>query len=272
MTSVGKMPARLQKYINNNKTVMVPIDYEPEPYSKIKTKPKQNHLVQPTIYGVYFICCIGDYKRIVSEQMSSIGRSGLFQKTQTIFCFICKYDPDVMEILNPYIEKLKIISTTENLYEKYAFTNFRSHIATAHPYYLYYFHTKGVSRTANVFHETRRNLDYFILEKHEICMFWLDNGYDAVGASLSLYPALHFSGNFWWSKSSHLKRLPKEMRNTYYAPEMYVCSSSLGKYISICQHTNNKTRKELSMIPDDEILRQSTCVPHNNFACRRMVY
>lgn len=268
------MPPRLQKYFHPHRNVELPnIDYKTTPYDKIKIKNKSPpHLVRPTIYGVYFICCIGDYKRIVLEQLSTLWRCGLAGKTMRIFCFICKYDPKIMEILGPFMEKLKIISTTENLYEKFAFMNFREHLPSTRPFYLYYFHTKGVSRTASVFHETRKNLDYFILEKHEICIFWLDHGYDAVGASLALYPSLHFSGNFWWAKSSHLQDLPLKIRNTYYAPEMYVCSLPKGRYISICQHTNSKPLKELSTLSDDAILKQSTCIPNENVACRNMVF
>lgn len=269
------MPPRLQKYIRSYRNVEVMnIDRNITPYEKIKTTTTNNHLrlLKPSIYGVYFICCIGNYKKIVSEQLSSVWKSGLAGKTIRIFCFICNYNPEIMEILEPFIGKLKIISTTENLYEKFAFMNFREHLPSSRPFYLYYFHTKGVSRDANVFHETRKNLDYFILEKHDLCIFWLDNGYDAVGASLSLYPSLHFSGNFWWCSSNHLKNLPLKIRSTYYAPEMYVCSIPTGSYISICQHTNKKTLKELSTLSDNIILKQSTCIPIENTVCKNMSF
>lgn len=249
---------------------MVPIEYDVAPYEQMRTRMDFPYLHHSLVYGVYFICCIGEYKQIVAEQLYLIRKSGLLRKTDTLFCFICKFNPEIMEILEPYQSKLKIIFTTENLYERYALNNFRSHITTTSPYYLYYFHTKGVSRSANVFHDTRRNLDYFILDRHEICMFWLDNGYDAVGTSLSLYPSLHFSGNFWWARSSHLDRLPREISKAYYASEMYVCGFPMGKYISVCQTTNKKQREDYILLSREEILHQSTCVPHNNVACKNM--
>jgi hypothetical protein len=214
---------------------------------------------------------MGAYKEIVAEQMVSVERSGLLAKTTTLFCFICQYDPAIMDILTPYGSKLRIISTTDNLYEKFALENFRSYIPpTNSHYYMYYFHSKGVSRKQESYHMTRRNLDYFILEKHEACIFWLDHGYDAVGASLSLYPTLHFSGNFWWATSRHLGRLPTVLRDSYYAPEMYVCGIPDGRYISVCQETNNKPLEEIGNLTTEEVLRQSTCAHIRNNICRRM--
>lgn len=219
--------------------------------------------MKKNIYGVYFICCKGNYKTIVREQLASIQKSGLLEKTTELLCFICEFDVDVMKLFKPFKTKIKFIVTKENLYEKFALQNFRHYVNKKSPYYLYYFHSKGVSHSLQekVFHETRRNLDYFILEKHDICIHWLDRGYDAVGVSLSLFPSLHFSGNFWWAKSGHLDKLPKEIRPTYYAPEMYICSQPNGKYISICQHTNRRPKSILSKIPNENIIKQSTSIP-----------
>jgi hypothetical protein len=173
-----------------------------------------------------------------------------------------------MKLFKNIKTKIKFIVAKENLFERFALLNFRHYVDKKVPYYMYYFHTKGVSRSIKdiQFHETRKNLDYFILEKHEICAYWLDNGYDAVGTALSLFPTLHFSGNFWWAKSSHIDNLPKEIRPTYYAPEMYICSNPNGKYISICQHTNSRPKDVLSKITDENIIKQSTTIPlYNTF-------
>lgn len=278
--STKKMPLRLQKYINRDKfpeDVKVPMD-EGFPYEKLSIRGDPLlflavHTTTP-IYGVYFICCIGNYLEIVAEQMSTLRRSGLLRKAKMIFCFICLYNEDIMPILEPYMSKLQIISTTENLYERFALDNFRAYIPTSSPYYLFYFHTKGVTRDAEKmshFHERRKNLDYFILERHEVCLFWLERNYDVVGTALSLYPAMHFSGNFWWSKSNHLDRLsPTVVSASYLAPEMYVCSFIGGKYISVCQSTNDLPNTTYLGLTNVDILKQSTCMPIINPACKRL--
>ena len=276
-----KMPLRLQKYINHNKypdDVKVPVN-EGFPYEKLKIRGNNPMLfldagATTPIYGVYFICCLGNYQEIVAEQMATLHRSGLFRRANMILCFICLYNDDIMPILEPYMSKLKIISTAENLFERFALDNFRVHIPTAGPYCLFYFHTKGVTRDVekmHIFHERRKNLDYFILERYEVCLFWLHRGYDAVGTALSLYPALHFSGNFWWARSTHLDRLsPTVVSPGYLAPEMYVCSFPGGKYISVCQSTNDVPNSTYLGMTNVDILKQSTCMPIINPACRRL--
>jgi hypothetical protein len=192
-----------------------------------------------------------------------------------------------MKLLEPYKEKMMFFTTQENLYEKFALQKFRSYIPTKRPYHLYYFHTKGVSRgplespppirvgeeqrvvPRTTFYNTRRNMDYFILEKHDICTWWLGHGYDAVGTALSRHPALHFSGNFWWATSEHLSRLPP-LRDSYYGAEMHICSVPGGRYISLCQLTNTHPPSELRRIPDADIIRHSTSVPVENVSDRGM--
>lgn len=275
-----KMPPRIKKYLQKKlypKESMVHVE-DKTPYEKlgIRRDPflTMNPRTSTKIYGVYFICCIGNYKEIVAEQMATLRRSGLLRKADAIYCFICLYNEEILPILEPYMSKLKIISTPENLYERFALDHFREHIAGS--YFLFYFHTKGVSRdaeTLGIFHVQRRNLDYFILERHDVCLFWLDHHYDAVGTSLSLYPAMHFSGNFWWARSSHLDRLPPTVvTDGYLAPEMYVCSFPGGRYISVCQTTNTQTLTDFTGLSNMDILRQSTCIPILNRQCRRMTF
>jgi len=275
-----KMPLRLQKYIHRNhypEEVKVPVE-DGFPYDKLRIRgdPTLFLAARSTtkIYGVYFICCLGNYLEIVAEQMDTLRRSGLLRKAESVLCFICLYNEEVLQVLEPYLSKLKIISTSENLYERFALDNFRAHIPTNEPYYLFYFHTKGVSRDSErmkEFHERRKNLDFFVLERHEVCLFWLDQNYDAVGTAMSLYPALHFSGNFWWTRSSHLDRLsPTIISASYLAPEMYVCSFPGGKYISVCQSTNDLPHTHYVGMTNRDILKQSTCLSIINPACRRL--
>lgn len=284
--SLKKMPLRIQKYVQKkhypNEINFITNENKKSPYEKLGLGISKNPFLSTVsrtsskIYGVYFICCIGNYKEIVAEQMTTLNRSGLFRKTDTIYCFICLYNDEILPILEPYLSKLRIISTPENLYERFALDHFREHIPPSETYSLFYFHTKGVSRdveTMGIFHQQRRNLDYFILEKHEVCLFWLNHNYDAVGTTLSMYPAMHFSGNFWWAKSSHLKRLPPTvMTDGYLAPEMYVCSFPGGRYISVCQTTNHQTITDFTGLSNTDILKQSTCAPILNRHCRNMTF
>lgn len=82
---------------------------------------------------------------------------------------------------------------------------------------------------------------YFNVYQYENCLKLL-NEYDAVGVDYHDLPYKHFSGNFFWTKSSHVNKLPylywEDWRN--YAPlgeerhaaEAWVCKPN-GKYCSL---------------------------------------
>lgn len=129
-----------------------------------------------------------------------------------------------------------LVISKENLYEKFAINNFQKYIADD-LYYIYYFHSKAVTRAiGSVFDRRRKILNYYTLTLHKLNLELLET-YDAVGCSLTNWPLLHFSGNFWWSKSEHVRTLPPA-GNSYLDPEMYICKTH-GKYISLSQSTND---------------------------------
>jgi hypothetical protein len=195
------------------------------------------------IFGVYFICCIKHYLEIVKEQLDCLNK-GLLTKTDKLIIFITNYDKDkcveLDNILNSYGNKFVLIKTQDNLYEKYAINNYKNYI-TDTDYYLYYLHTKGLKDkndpNEHIFASRRQILNYYTLIQYDINIKLLET-YDAVGCSLTLYPKKHFSGNFWWSKSSHLQHL-KNVNDKYLSPEMYILSNDDCKYISLANDTNN---------------------------------
>ena len=196
------------------------------------------------INGVYFICCISNYLEVVEEQLQIVVQSGLYNLTKQLLLFVTMYKPSNTELLSLIKKydthnKITIITTRDNLYEKFAINNYKKYILDE-DYYLYYFHTKGLSRT-NINHKyyiaRRKILNYYTLQQHKINIELLSK-YDAVGCSLSLYPSMHFSGNFWWSKSSYLNTLPDVTSPHYLAVEMYILSNQCCKYVSLTQDTN----------------------------------
>ena len=157
--------------------------------------------------------------------------------------------------------KFQIITSELNLFEKFAINNYKKYI-NSHDYYLYYFHTKGVTKNINIENETiyhiiRKNLNFYTLTNYNINLELLEK-YDAIGCSLSKYPKLHFSGNFWWTKSSHIENLPDSVNDNYLAPEMYICSCENGKYVSLSNTTNNNCLEEIFAKNESEILKNIT--------------
>ena len=196
------------------------------------------HLDRP-IYGVYFICCMGNYLEVIEEQLLLLVQSGLYDKTKKIYCFICLYNPKdkkLHELFYHFYSKIEFFSTPLNLYEKFAINSYKSKIKDS-SYYIYYFHTKGVSKPKDSHWAKRRQiLNFYTLTKFELSLKLLQF-YDVVGVTLFQYPKIHFSGNFWWSKSDNLYMLGN-VNNNYLAPEMYICGNPFAKHVGLSKDDN----------------------------------
>ncbi len=80
---------------------------------------------------------------------------------------------------------------------------------------LLYIHSKGIKPYLTYdnmeifvrYHHWRQYLNWGVLTNWKECIEKL-NDYDIVGINYRKDPSPHFSGNFWWSKSSYIKTLP----------------------------------------------------------------
>ena len=214
------------------------------------------------IYGVYFISCIGNYLDIVKEQLEYFTNTELYKKTSKIICVICcynDYDYPLQSMLYhlDHLHIMQLVSTPDNLYEKYAVNNYKKYIPeNTDKYYIYYFHTKGVTRGDNeYFINIRQNLLFYLCQ-YEITLKVL-RYFDAVGCDLSMFPKKHFSGNFWWSKSEHVETLDN-VGDGYLAPEMYICSNANNKYMSLCQFVKTDKYSETIIKTRENIIKQLT--------------
>jgi len=215
------------------------------------------------IYGVYFICCINNYLEVVEEQMSVLEK-GLLHATKSLIIFITNYNPKdepLHNLLSRFDKKQNfvLVTTPENLYEKFAVNNYKRYIPDV-DYLVYYFHTKGIKPPndplLHIFRSRRQLLNYYTLEKYLINIQLLED-YDAVGCSLHLYPKKHFSGNFWWSKSSYVNTLC-DINDKYLSPEMYILSNDACKYISLANNTNTILIENYPFKNDEELLSSVT--------------
>ena len=85
-----------------------------------------------------------------------------------------------------------------------------------------YLHTKGISHTnihrINYIADWTNMMLYFLVEKHSECINKLNEGYDTVGCNYiernQYTDKKHFSGNFWWSKSTYINKLHVLNENT----------------------------------------------------------
>lgn len=79
-----------------------------------------------------------------------------------------------------------------------------------------YFHTKGLSRPGYNVELWRLYMEYYNIDRWRYAVSALSNGWDAYGVNLrddteELFGGryLHYSGNFWWARSSYIKGLDR---------------------------------------------------------------
>jgi hypothetical protein len=83
-----------------------------------------------------------------------------------------------------------------------------------------YIHSKGITNLTKCTNKWRKILEYATIEKYQDNFNALENGYDVSGI-FWIKSNLHFSGNFWWAKSSYIKTLPRPVLDKWdtYNPE-----------------------------------------------------
>lgn len=178
------------------------------------------------IYGVYHIYCDEGWQVMVADQIASLKRSGLLERTRKL-CVSCitMHDDDLEEIKRIVDSpKLEIIAHYDNpqKYEYPALDFIRRKSEGEHCLF-YYFHTKGITYQAletddREFLGFKRNIEawrkmmeHFLFDKWRVAANTLTSSYDTYG-SYRLPPPPKpyylYAGNFWWARSEYVRRLP----------------------------------------------------------------
>jgi len=160
---------------------------------------------------------------LMSEQLTRLSESGLLETAETVF--LCTNGDEskfrtAMEIMSEF-RNVRFIHTNNrtDLWEYPTLEMLKKNCdADDEEYNIFYFHLKGLSRLndQNVI-DWRRFMEYHMIDRWQECVEKLESGYDLVGTNIIEEPWLHSSGNFWWSKSSYIKKLEKLVDPMQYA-------------------------------------------------------
>ena len=172
-----------------------------------------------------------NWKPIFDEIMEYIDNSGI--KRDINF--------DELKIFNKDTAELYEWITLEKLWE--------DAINTDEEYYVLYLHNKGATHiNAKIKNAKywRQYMLYFCVSRWQDCIKELQN-FIAVGVDLSQENNnLWFAGNFWWTKSSYIKKLenPSKFINDRMYAEMWLGSKSiLNEFKSL--HNSNINHYEV---------------------------
>lgn len=177
-------------------------------------------------FGVYFIYCNNSWKNIFDEQIEDIKNSKILDKIHTLFLSVNFFNDDDLSYIENKISNFKNVKIA-NKYKKnyFEFEALRvvKEICKKYICNIFYIHTKGagLSETNKTFYHNSTDLNHLsscvkdwrkfmeseILYNADYIIKQLSY-YDACGVNLTKEPKNHFSGNFWWSKSSYINKLP----------------------------------------------------------------
>jgi GR25 family glycosyltransferase involved in LPS biosynthesis len=98
-----------------------------------------------------------------------------------------------------------------------------------------YLHTKGITQKSPNVTDWVNMMLYFLVEKTEECVEKLKE-YDTVGCNLYLHShecRSHYSGNFWWAKTSYLRTLPYLSMISSHEAEIWLLMNHKCKWYSM---------------------------------------
>lgn len=185
----------------------------------------------------YHLAAVNDrWRNFINEQIGLIQSSGLAENaTVNITC--AAYGKDLQEIksyLQTYYSFTNLISVRsldndENIFEGQPLSEIQKYSKENEGYVLY-IHSKGISHPDSIIPITdwRHYLNYWMIEKWEDCIKLLDDDISVVGTNWSSDPHSHFSGNFWWARTDHIKTLPDVLNRSLYYDESL--TELLGAY------------------------------------------
>ena len=160
-------------------------------------------------YVYYHIAQIGNWVEVVYDQVKALQDSGLYGfADKLLFGTLGDFPIDLPSKFENLFHHSDV-----RLYEFPILNALREH-ALREDFNVLYMHTKGVAylekgNTKEIVTYWRKYLEYFCIGKWKECLEALEefdaSGCEFYGSTLNA----HFSGNFWWAKSSYLRTLPR---------------------------------------------------------------
>lgn len=201
--------------------------YRPKNALIAPKKRKGNH----NIAVFYHIALMGNWERVVEEQLAIMHMSGLYENANKIVvgCVGNKAEKiRLNKVLNKY-HKINIGAYSEDI-ERYEFITLElleNHAKHFREDAICYLHTKGV--TLSSASHWRAYMNHFNLTLWQKCLEAIADGYDSCGVKYidesSGFPR-HYSGNFWWAYAEHINRLPSVKtlnQKSRHEAEMWLC-------------------------------------------------
>ena len=213
--------------------------------------------IEKDILVFMHVCNLNDGIDIFEKQLKKIEESSIYDEIKKIYIFFLgEYNDEIKEN-----NKIEIIHLEKDVtfYEFLSINKLKEIVDNDdNNYKILYLHNKGVNKSGNskVVQSWREMMEYFLIEKGLYCYKNL-NYFDTIGCNIinkcdneiskiNNNHAYHYSGNFWWSKSSYIKNLKKleisydsnDRKNSRFQCENWILSNLDNKNIGIIYQDN----------------------------------
>jgi len=174
------------------------------------------------VFVFWHVCSMNNWRDIALDQYETIRSSGLLDRAEGVFVTYLGPEREDVAWLEAKSKKIRVENHSPqfNHYERMCLNGLKDW-SEGNDGLVLYLHTKGVSRVqqkGNVW-KWRKLLEYFLVENHERCTEKMAD-LDTLGGnlcSINRKPkdldrpghSLHYSGNFWWARTAHLRSLPR---------------------------------------------------------------
>ena len=205
------------------------------------------------------MCNLKNGYEIFEKQIKKLKKSKIYENIKKIYvCWLGQFDDE--KIKNIENNKIEVIKLDENInyYEFLTINKIKEIVSKEEKEYkVLYIHNKGTRNAGNekVTESWRNMMEYFLIEEGLYCYINLDY-FDTIGCNVTNQGTnelsnvnknhfYHYSGNFWWSKSSYIKELDyleidqnKNMESKRYRCENWILSKLENKKIGIMNQDN----------------------------------
>lgn len=201
------------------------------------------------------MCNLNDGFSIFEKQLKKIKKCKIYECIKKIYvCWLGEYEE--RNITN---NKIEIINLGKNIkyYEFLTINKIKEIIdKDSKDYKILYLHNKGTRKAGNedVIKSWRNMMEYFLIEQALYCYINL-NHFDTIGcnvinqgennySNVNNKHNLHYSGNFWWSRSSYIKTLNllkvdnENMEEKRFQCENWILSKIENRNIGIIYQNN----------------------------------
>lgn len=196
------------------------------------------YVIDNPVKNVCFLhSCYTDTLDVLNRLINLITNTKLLDKLDYVF---------VINIGNRITydhEKIKIINYSSNitLFEKPTINllcNFSKYMDSIdNECNILYLHTKGTHSKGQQIEDWKDLMLYFLVEKWEYCINYL-KGYTSIGVNYLPNPSPHYSGNFWWSKTSYVKNKNLVLSDARHDCEWYILNKDCTGQLNMSLHNS----------------------------------